>query len=367
MPLARRVTLTISRGDILQQSAGALVTSANDALSGNGQPMYWRFISRQNVDGTMRKLAGDALTQRCLDIEPVAPINFRRDLTRWTSGVKHGDSALVRCRAGSAVSTPASGALLCDHVVHAVAPDSEFGYEGIYTGGRHDQAVSGAVRGPDTPQDFTPQQFTPPDDLLLSAYVEALEEAVGRLQATSVVCPALGAGVKGWKPSISACLGLEAVARLLQPAPGCVPAQPSDTAASAAASAAAASSATPLALRFVIGGYGPLADSSWKDWVRVAPLLLGAPSGLEDAAEYTDAAKRGSTLTWELSVAELAAAAAARPALSGSEHATAYTLPLANVPEVREMWENRARGYSGKDEPLTPEQELAAAKRRTTR
>jgi O-acetyl-ADP-ribose deacetylase (regulator of RNase III) len=127
--MSHRLLLTLRRGDLATSSAGALVTSANDSLVGNLSPTYWRFISRLNVDGSIRKLGGDDLERACLEIEPVSSKNVRRDITRWTSGVKKGASACVRCPAGSAISTVATGALQADHVIHAVAPDSEFGYE----------------------------------------------------------------------------------------------------------------------------------------------------------------------------------------------------------------------------------------------
>jgi len=221
--MKRSISLVLRRGDLATASASALVTSANDSLVGNTQPMYWRFISRLNADGALRKRAGPELEQACLDIEPLpgsTATQLRRDITRWTSGVKHGTSRAVRCPAGSAAVTRAFGALAADHVIHAVAPDSEFGYEGMYTGGMLDQNISGAVAGNDTPTSFAggaadglaSQQFTPPDDLLLSTYSTALAQAC-RLDASSVSLCALGTGVKGWKPAISAALGLEAIAR----------------------------------------------------------------------------------------------------------------------------------------------------------
>ena len=38
--------------------ANAIVTSANDALCGNDQPLYWRFTNQRNVGGAVRKIAG---------------------------------------------------------------------------------------------------------------------------------------------------------------------------------------------------------------------------------------------------------------------------------------------------------------------
>ena len=44
-----------------------------------------------------------------------------------------------------------------------------------------------------------------------------------------------------------------------------------------------------------------------------------------------------------------------------------HRLALERLPEIQEMLLNRERGFSGTDIPLTPEQELAAVRRRTTR
>ena len=179
--MSTALRLVLRRGDLSLATAGALVTSANDSLVGNLQPMYWRFISRRSVDGAVRERAGEALERACLQIEPtprLAARQYRRDITRWTSGVKRGASECIRCPAGSAISTEASGQLQADHVIHAVAPDSEFGYEGLYTGGEVSQEASGLIS----------QQFSPPDRLLLSAYQSALAEAT-RLGVSSVACP----------------------------------------------------------------------------------------------------------------------------------------------------------------------------------
>ena len=285
-----------------------------------------------------------------------------QDIRSWsavaTSGVKHGSSACVRCPAGSAVTTSGGfGHLSCDHVIHAVSPDSEFGYEGVYTGGMLDQSISGAVAGNDTPREFAggakdgiaSQQFTPPDDLLLSTYESALRQAQ-QLRVTSVAMCSLGTGVKGWRPAISAALGLEAVARLLE-----------------------AERASELRhVEFVIGGFGTLADECWRKWATTFRTLLGPPSGLEAPADFTAEAKRGE-LTWQLKPGTFA------PERSDTSHASASLashhdglthgtlLELQRLDEFREMWKWRRLGKNGKDEPLTPEQELRAVVRRSTR
>lgn len=307
---------------------------------------------------------------------------FRRDITRWTSGVKHGTSKVVRCPAGSAVTTPAFGALAADHVIHAVAPDSEFGYEGMYTGGIIDQEISGAVAGNDTPLGFAggaadgvaSQQFTPPDDLLLATYESALAQADVHVRVRSVAMCALGTGVKGWKPAISAALGLEACARLVEgrtrdsihsnktgrPAPSGAPAHGD-------APADSHTGASLERVEFVVGGVGQLANECWDKFVRAHRVLLGAPEGLDDDDEYAAAAKRGE-LRWELCQGCLGGGGVMP--LEGSDGrglGGGTLLALERLDEFQEMWQWRRLGKNGRDVPLTPEQELAAVSRRSKR
>ena len=355
------VSVALRFGDLAATAAGALVTSSNDSLVGNTQPTYWRFISRVNADSAVRKLGGPDLERACLAIEPLKKEDaqtLRRDITRWTSGVKHGSSAVVRCPAGSAVATSGGfGKLKSDHVIHAVSPDSEFGYEGMYTGGLLDQTMSGAVAGSDTPNEFAggakdgiaSQQFTPPDDLLLSTYESAIWEA-RQLRVSSVAICSLGTGVKGWKPAISAALGLEAVARL-----------------------EVERGVSELRhIEFVIGGASTMADECWRKWAETFRVLLGPPTGLETPADFAAEAKRGE-LRWQLEPGMLAPARS-----SANSHASASLglhggltrgtlLELEKLDEFREMWQWRRLGKNGKDEPLTPEQELQAVGRRSTR
>ena len=311
----------------------------------------------------MRKAAGPELQTACLALEPLPTATaYRRDITRWTSGVKHGASAVVRCPAGSAVTTLATGALRADHVIHAVAPDSEFGYEGMYTGGLLDQRISGAVAGNDTPTRFAggasdgvaSQQFTPPDHLLLRTYESALAEA-RRLGVSSVALCALGTGVKGWKPAISAALGLEAVARGL-----------GESEIAANSSAGASSSLAPdlRRIEFVVGGAGSLSDDCWSRWTSVYRELLGPPSGLERTDEYHAQARRGE-LMWHFDVEAMTAVA--RNHAVGERRQHGSLLRLERLREFQELWEFRERGKNGRDEPLTAAQELAATRRRTTR
>ena len=52
--------LRLLKGDIAKCSANAIVTSANDALCGNDQPLYWRFTNRAQRCGNPRLYAIDA-------------------------------------------------------------------------------------------------------------------------------------------------------------------------------------------------------------------------------------------------------------------------------------------------------------------
>ena len=52
--------LRLIKGDISRVSANAIVTSANDALCGNDQPLYWRFTNRTERCGNQAPHAIDA-------------------------------------------------------------------------------------------------------------------------------------------------------------------------------------------------------------------------------------------------------------------------------------------------------------------
>ena len=193
--------LRLLRGDISRAKAGAIITSANDALIGNVNPLYWRFTSRKNVDGAVREAAGPGLRAACLALPEVEAAPYAdeepRDISRWAETAKRGASATLRCAPGAAVATRAFG-LEADWCVHAVAPDSEFGYEGHY------QGMPG-IRGEEVRA-----RSRPPLARLRGSYESALD-ICREVGASSVAVPALGAGVKGWAPAVTAALKLEGV------------------------------------------------------------------------------------------------------------------------------------------------------------
>ena len=211
--------VALRRGRLERQRASALITSANDSLVGNLQPDYWRFEGGINVDGALRAEAGPDLIDACLAL-PIKDETEKRDLVRWTRAVKVGESSVVRCPTGSAVKTTA-GLLEADAIIHAVAPDVELTY------GRYRSSEG-------------------PEDLLRSAY-RASFNAASDLEC--VACPALGAGVKGWDPAVTAAFGLESAARV------------------------ALDNEAPRSIEFVLG------DDTFAAWARVAATLLGPGDG----------------------------------------------------------------------------------------
>ena len=247
--MANGLTVVLRRGDLARARACAIVTSANDALSGNANPNYWRFAQRVNADGRVRALGGPALAAACEALPLLPSDTAPRDIQRWESTAKRGVSARVRCRVGAAVATPAFGPLLetTRHVIHAVAPDAEFGYEGHYQG-------APGLRGD--------KRSAPPLVLLRSAFASALDVA-SSVGARRVAVASLGAGVKGWRPAISAGVALDAVATM--------------------AGAAAPASSSLAVVEFVIGEKD---DAAWVSWERVARQLLGAPAGGDGACEW---------------------------------------------------------------------------------
>jgi len=299
------------------------------------------------VDGAIRSAAGPALEAECLAL-PTLPKEevrrVRRDITRWTSGVKEGNSAPVRCPTGASVVTSAPGDLDAAHLIHAVAPDSEFGYEGLYTGALRDEEVSNVHQ--DSPAANLGRhpswlQFSPPDQLLFGAWHSALGTAAA-LGAASVAAPLLGAGVKGWRPTTATALGLEALVQLLL------------------------AGRAPQELHLTVGGEPQIALKAWRAAVGTARTLLGAPPGLEEVPAWAEARESGEELAWEVEAEALLAATARRTGsaeeAAGAVDAAGSVLPLLEVADVAEMHKNRAIGYSGTEVPLTAEQELRNAK-----
>lgn len=153
--------LRLVRGSIARRSAEAIVTSANPHLSGEANPSYWQFAGRDSADGAVRRAAGGALLDALalLDGLPLEP--------------------------GSAVATTA-GALDANVLVHAVCPDRHYCVSYVNDS---------------------------PAQLLRRCYASALlaAEAAG---ASSAAMPAIGCGVRGWPPAMSARVALEACAEL---------------------------------------------------------------------------------------------------------------------------------------------------------
>ena len=194
--------LRLIKGDIAKCSANAIVTSANDALCGNDQPLYWRFTNQRNVDGAVRKIAGPGLRDACLSLPEIKPVIHEneepRDISRWAeTAKKRGLSRTLRCAPGRAVATRAYG-LDADWCIHAVAPDSEFGYEGHYQGNI-------GIRGEDVRA-----TSTPPIARLHATYLNAFKVCSTK-DARTVALPALGAGVKAWRPRVAAAVSLGAL------------------------------------------------------------------------------------------------------------------------------------------------------------
>ena len=180
--------LRLLKGDISRVSANAIVTSANDALCGNDQPLYWRFTNQRNVDGAVRKVAGPGLRDACLALPEIKPVIHEneepRDISRWAeTAKKRGLSRTLRCAPGRAVATRAFG-LDADWCIHAGAPDSEFGYEGHYQGNI-------GIRGEDVRA-----TSTPPIARLHATYVNAFK-VCSQKDARTVALPALGVLANG--------------------------------------------------------------------------------------------------------------------------------------------------------------------------
>jgi O-acetyl-ADP-ribose deacetylase len=154
----RRVGIVLGDISRLPVRVGAIVTSSNKALSGNQNPSYWRFSGRTNVDGAVRAAAG-------------VPFVF----------AKEGYSL----NPGDAIVTDSVGQLreFSSKVIHTNVPEGEFGSDAALTLGK---------------------------SLLSSCYFNALTHATS---LESIAFPALGCGVRGWKPSVAAEVAFSALSR----------------------------------------------------------------------------------------------------------------------------------------------------------
>ena len=153
-------------------AADAIVSSSNSALAPNNNAHYWRFAGREGTNGAIHAAAGPELLEACrvfgdVDLQRIGrgqALNRRRNNTR--------------CAVGEAVSTPAFGALRCEHVIHAVTPDGMFG------------------------------QDEDSNRLFRQTYDSVLAQC-GWLGVDSVAIPALGCGVHGWHLDDAARIALQ--------------------------------------------------------------------------------------------------------------------------------------------------------------
>jgi len=102
------LSLCICHGDLLEhlEGAGAIVNSANKALTGPARPDYWMFSSYagSSVEEAVHCRAGPELLQACKQLPD-----------------RCGDG--IRCPIGRAIATPGTPSLLPDgFIIHAVAP-----------------------------------------------------------------------------------------------------------------------------------------------------------------------------------------------------------------------------------------------------
>ena len=153
--------LRVCVGDLVSwRGVDAIAVSANRALQGNASPRYWRFSGRESVDGSVRLASGEELAQAA---------KGALACTKWG-----------RVDVGEAVATPAFGAVAqagCRHVIHVVVPDGAQ----VHAGG----------------SDHHVQQTAIP--MLHQSFCAVLNAAM-ECGAHSVGIPALGCGVKLWKP-----------------------------------------------------------------------------------------------------------------------------------------------------------------------
>jgi O-acetyl-ADP-ribose deacetylase (regulator of RNase III) len=167
---AATVRLRLCRArDISTWHAAAIAVSSNTTLAANNQPSYWRFAGREGTNGAVHAAAGPELARA---VRALPSWVGERKASPRASAVGERERLATRCAVGGAVSTPACGALACKHVIHAVCPDGLYGERST-------------------------------EHLLRATYRAVLSEAAA-LGCESVVLPAIGCGVQGWRPAVAA-------------------------------------------------------------------------------------------------------------------------------------------------------------------
>ena len=163
------------------RSCDAIATSSNVALVGEANPNFWRFAGKRSADGALHRAAGPRLLAACEDI---APIGNRR------------------CGIGEAVVTPAFD-LHAAYVIHAVAPDS------LYGGSQQPWQGSGSKGARAASFEDAPP-LGDATQMLARTYRAILAGAVNH-SVGSVAMPAVGAGIQGFAPGLTAKVALGAL------------------------------------------------------------------------------------------------------------------------------------------------------------
>ena len=147
-------------------AAGALVTSSNPQMCGN-RSEWWGFTGRRNVDGLLRELAGRSLAEEC------------EALGAASGGVDADEQVKLLPRTARVTG---AHALSAECLIHALAPSSY-----------------GAASA---------------EHALRRTY-GACFEAAGRRSLARVAVPALGCGVSGFPPHVSARAAFDALQQQL--------------------------------------------------------------------------------------------------------------------------------------------------------
>jgi O-acetyl-ADP-ribose deacetylase (regulator of RNase III) len=140
---------------VARSTSAAVVTSANPYLVGEANTNYWQFAGRSSADGVVRHAAGRVVLDE-LELLPGLPLGL-------------GQVATTR------------GGELSDTLVHVCAPDRLYG-------GTTPDGTTGV-------------------ELLTGCFTGALRAAEAA-NACSIAMPAIGCGVRGWPPSLSAKIAL---------------------------------------------------------------------------------------------------------------------------------------------------------------
>lgn len=185
----KSIIVRVKLKDITEEPCDAIVSSANNYLSGSVNTSYWMFNGRKNVETRIFEMCGSELSTELASISPAENRkHIRNDSIDNSRNVEDNNSTIgsnfrdgVKAKNGDCVVTKAYGKLPCRYIYHVIAPRIVFEHE------------------------------TEDAKLQLQACYHNILSNTVKHSIGSITIPAIGCGIAGWNPNTSAQLFVNAM------------------------------------------------------------------------------------------------------------------------------------------------------------